>query len=655
MRIGLFTDAYLPDINGVVSSVVTLKQALEDLGHTVFVVSNHKSTKITYEDRVLRLSGLELKKLYGYKMTSPIQFEAFEYVRDMTLDVVHVQTEFGVGMFARQVAKLSNIPLVYTYHTTYEDYTHYINPMDIEFVEHMGKMAVRQLSKVLGNGAQAVIAPSEKTKNALIGYGVSTPIYVVPTGLDLTDFDHTKLDQNRVNEIRSSLGLSKDDHVVVFVGRIAKEKAIDIPIRAVAQSKDEKLHLVIVGGGTDEEFYKDIVDELDCHDKVHFVGRIPKEDIPYYYAAFDCFVSASMTETQGMTYIEALASGLCVFGRRDEVLDGLVYEDETGYYFDDENELTEKFELFFNKTKEQRASMVENCIQKTVPFSTELFAQKALAVYNQAIDDFNKVFTVEKIKMMDDFVRLTVMRDSDREPVKFLIPLDDFFDLKIMVNTNLDAYLVENYLDLQDYYKALKQAQTRVLSTDCTAHELEEYCIRKLDVSSDEVKAIVCELESRNLINDRQYALDKAQVWHSYGQNSAQIRNKLYRVGVDKEYIEEAISTLEETMEIENAYAVAKRLVHGVKEQSNRMKRQTLVNKLVTKGYSIDIAKQVSDSIEFDEDDSKSLELTINKAKRLYASFEEPKRTSKIRIYCLRKGFTSSQIDEVLEGEYIED
>ena len=396
------------------------------------------------------------------------------------------------------------------------------------------------------------------------------------------------------------------------------------------------------------------MDEQNCNDRVHFVGRVPKEKIPYYYAAFDCFVSASMTETQGMTYIEALASGLCVFGRRDEVLNDLVFEDKTGYYFDDENELVEKFDLFFSKSKEQREMMVNECIAKTEPFDTELFAHKALAVYEQAIDDFSQAFVVEKIKMVDDYVRLTVQRDSDREPIKFLIPLDDFFDLKISVNTILDAYLVENYLELQDFYKALKMAQTRALSVDCTAHEIEEYCLRRLDVSSEDAQTIVQELEQKGLINDRQYAMEKAQVWHSYGQNSAQIRNKLYKAGVDKDLIEEAISTLEETTEIKNAYAVAKRLVHNLKEQSNRMKRQTLTNKLVTKGYSLDVAKQVSESFEFDEDDSKSLELTIKKARRLYASFEEPKRSNKIRIYCLRKGYTSSQIDEILEGELVE-
>ena len=95
MRIGLFTDAYLPDINGVVSSVATLKEALEKKGHTVYVVSNHKGTNIVMEDHVLRLGGLELKKFYGYKMSSPIQIGAEKYIRDMNLDVIHVQTEAG--------------------------------------------------------------------------------------------------------------------------------------------------------------------------------------------------------------------------------------------------------------------------------------------------------------------------------------------------------------------------------------------------------------------------------------------------------------------------------------------------------------------------------------------------------------------------------
>lgn len=191
MRIGLFTDAYLPDINGVVSSVATLKHALEELGNTVFIITNHKGTKIVEDEdgHILRLPGLEIKKFYGYKMSSPLQFSADAYIERMDLDVIHIQTEAGVGMFGRQMAKALHIPIVYTYHTMYEDYTHYFNPLDFDSVEKLGKSVIRTFSRVMANGSQAVIAPSEKTKQALLQYGVIAPIYIVPTGLDLSEYD----------------------------------------------------------------------------------------------------------------------------------------------------------------------------------------------------------------------------------------------------------------------------------------------------------------------------------------------------------------------------------------------------------------------------------------------------------------------------------
>ncbi len=164
MRIGLFTDAYLPDINGVVSSVATLKHALEELGHTVFIITNHKGTKIVEDEdgHILRLPGLEIKKFYGYKMSSPLQFSADAYIERMDLDVIHIQTEAGVGMFGRQMAKVLHIPIVYTYHTMYEDYTHYFNPLDFDSVEKLGKSVIRTFSRVMANGSQAVIAPVKR-------------------------------------------------------------------------------------------------------------------------------------------------------------------------------------------------------------------------------------------------------------------------------------------------------------------------------------------------------------------------------------------------------------------------------------------------------------------------------------------------------------
>lgn len=654
MRIGLFSDAYLPDINGVVSSIATLKAALEKLGHTVFVVSNHNGINVKYdaENHILRLPGLEVKKFYGYKMSNPIQLRGEEYIRKMDLDVIHVHTEMGIGLFARQMAKKYNIPLVYTYHTLYEDYLHYVNPKDFQTVDQAGRRVVRYLSKLAGNGPMAVIAPSNKTKKALQSYGVKTPIYIVPTGIDLSDFLKKNLDAEKIQAVRQSLGLSDEAHTVVFVGRIAKEKCIEMPIEALSKVKDDNLHLIIVGGGTDLKFYQNETKELGIEERVHFVGKIPREEIPYYYSAFDCFVSASLSETQGMTYLEALASGLMVFGRRDEVLDGLVEEGKTGYYFDDAQELAAKLDAYFTLPKAQREAHVLDCVAKTEQYNTELFAQKVLAVYQQAIDDYHMAYRVDKILFTkDDFVRLSVARKKDTEEIKILIPDSDFFELKISKGTILDAYTVANYQSMQNFYEAFSKVKRRVILNDYTSYEVRQYCKKKLNLEDDEIDGIVHDLKEAHLIDDRQYALEKTLVWNSYGQNKLQIKKKLLKAGIAKDLIEEALQQISDEDEEGNAYEVAKRLVKGLSAQSQNVMRQTLIHKLVKKGYSMEVATRVGQSIELNLDEQKALQDALKKAQRLYASKSGNEQFQKIRLYCMKRGFSSAQIDEALEGD----
>lgn len=382
MNIGLFTDAYFPNISGVVSSIATLKQALEECGHTVYIITNHSGKDILFEENILKLPGLKLNFLYGNNLSMPFQFPAArEYIVSMDLDVIHVHTEFGIGKYARRVAEKLGIPVVYTYHTMYEEYTHYINPLDLSLVSSVEKEIVRDLSRNVANQSDAIIAPSNKTKKKLLEYGVTKPIYIIPTGLDLSEFEYDHLDQEQLRTIREELGFTSDDHIVTYVGRIGKEKQIEMPIRAIRLCKDTSIQLVVVGDGSEISNLKAIAIEEGVEDRVHFLGFKQRSIIPYYYTAFDCFVSASTTETQGMTYIEALASGLCVFGRRDEVLEDLVEEGKTGYYFDDENELAQKMDAFFEKTKEEREAFRTSCVEKTLPYNTKLFAKNVLRVY----------------------------------------------------------------------------------------------------------------------------------------------------------------------------------------------------------------------------------------------------------------------------------
>ena len=138
MRIGLFGDTYFPEINGVATSIKTLEDELIKLGHEVYIITTKADfSKPELEGRVLRLPGIELKFLYGYVLTSPLQISAFNIVRSLDLDIIHAHTEFGIGIFARICSRLLSIPLVSTYHTTYEDYTHYVNFINSNIVDNV--------------------------------------------------------------------------------------------------------------------------------------------------------------------------------------------------------------------------------------------------------------------------------------------------------------------------------------------------------------------------------------------------------------------------------------------------------------------------------------------------------------------------------------
>ena len=390
MRIGIFTETYLPDINGVVTSVVNLKKTLEMHGHEVYLVTNHANIiKTTYdaENRILRLPGIKLDFLYGYKVSSPLQPLAIKTINEWDLDIIHIQQEFGIGIFGRYLATTSNIPLVNTYHTTYEDYTHYVNLFDIKIVDDITKKLVEVLSKSFTKKSNIVITPSLKTKEMLEGYGIKKLISVIPTGLDLDKFDISQTSDEIKEEIKAKYNISSEDTLFTYVGRIAQEKSVDMVIKAfkVIKDKNIKAKLLIVGDGPDLDNLKKLVKKLELEDYVFFEGIVPSDHVPRYYHTADAFISASTTETQGLTYIEALASGLAIFARKDEVLEDLVIEGETGFYFDDENDLADKI-IIFSADKNIKKNVFNSALEKSKEYSLESYYNNIIACYREAIE-----------------------------------------------------------------------------------------------------------------------------------------------------------------------------------------------------------------------------------------------------------------------------
>ena len=176
MRIGLFSDTYLPHANGVAICVENLRLGLEKAGHEVYVITCNDSLKIESDKNIITLPSIILKNLYGYSATSPLHFNAYRKIKKLNLDIVHVHTEYGVGLFGRFIARYLRLPLIYTYHTMYEDYTHYLNFLDLRILDKPSLKFVEYVTKKYCDPSNVVIVPSKKTFNTLSKYNVKKRI-----------------------------------------------------------------------------------------------------------------------------------------------------------------------------------------------------------------------------------------------------------------------------------------------------------------------------------------------------------------------------------------------------------------------------------------------------------------------------------------------
>lgn len=387
MRIGIFTDTYLPDINGVVTSIEQERIQLENLGHEVFIITS--STRFLFpkwKENVLRLAGFKLpKKMYNYKLSSPYSFLASRTLKKKKLDVIHAHTEMGVGLFARLFSKLKKIPLVYTYHTMYEDYTHYIPGGKDK--DGMVSSGVKKLSKAFSNSCDEVIAPTEKTRNRLRMYGVEKYINVIPTGLDLEKFNPANYKKTEVKSFRERLN-HNDELIFMFVGRVAKEKNIKLILEAIKPLAESSLafKFLIIGGGPHVNELQDIVKTYKLGRYVKFLGKVPNDQIGMYYQISDVFITASTSETQGLTFIEAMASRKPVLAAYDEASKEIIDDGVNGWFFKNKDDLKDKMLEIINMNRKDLDSYGINGLIKCEKYDAVNFGKKIEDVLKRAID-----------------------------------------------------------------------------------------------------------------------------------------------------------------------------------------------------------------------------------------------------------------------------
>ena len=385
MNIALFTDTYPPEINGVATSTANLRATLIAHGHNVIVVTTNPFGKeMEYEDGIIRLPGVPMKQFYGYRLTSIYSKDAMKILLAFRPEVVHCQTDLPIGIFGTFVARKLRIGLIYTFHTMYEDYTYYVTKGHFDrFARH----TVRSFYRAKSNSFTEFIAPSEKIKEYLRSIGIDMTVPVIPTGIEFSRFSPEREDPKKTADLKAKFGISPKETVILSLGRIAKEKSIDVLLRGYATflQKGEPFptRFVITGWGPAEKELKDLVVELGIADKVVFTGKCDPSETQDYYRLGDYFVSASITETQGLTFMEAMAAHLPVLARYDDNLVGTIQDGKTGFFFYDEDDFDGKLRKLLTLDPANKKRIIDAALEAIDVYSMERFYQNIIEVYTR--------------------------------------------------------------------------------------------------------------------------------------------------------------------------------------------------------------------------------------------------------------------------------
>ena len=348
MRIGIFTDSYKPYTSGVVTSISTFKEELVRQGHQVFIFAPSYPLECEDEEGVYRFYSFQSPTNPDFSLAIPVLPGLNMLVKKLNLDIIHVHSPFTMGRVGLRYSRRYRIPLVFTYHTLYDQYVHYV-----PVAQDLAKEIVTKYSNDFCNHCHHVIVPSTEVEQMLKKYRIRTPVTVLPTGVPLH-----KLQQGDPHWLKKNYPIPAENKILLFVGRLTKEKNLEFLIKAFSQVKvrHPQTTLVLTAQGPLEEQLKKLTTSLGMRleQDVLFTGALPYETLANVYHSADLFVFSSMTETQGLVLIEAMAAGLPVvavkaFGVQDMVdhmVNGILTECDQGQFYEAICTLLENQELY---------------------------------------------------------------------------------------------------------------------------------------------------------------------------------------------------------------------------------------------------------------------------------------------------------------------
>lgn len=385
LRIAMFTEAYLPYINGVITHIKILTEGLTKMGHEVLIVTADPEAKHHYiKDGILHCPAKSSKRFYGFGLASPFSRTRLKLLKEFDPDIIHLHNEFAVGYSGISAAKALKKPVVYTMHTMYDEYVYYVAPA--MFTGAVKRIA-HSYSRYLAKRAAALTGPSLKVSEYFKSIGVEKDVKVIPNSVELDSFSPQNISPEQKAQFRARYQIPQEDMICCFVGRLGKEKSVDVLLDYWAQSirPEDRIRLVIIGDGPEKEALEQQTRELGIHTMVTFTGKVLHKDIPPYYASCDVYVTASLSDTDSISMLEGMATGLPVLQRYDPLNADQVRDNINGYVFKGPEDMAKYLKKIKHMSTEELNVLKHSVIESVRRSGAADLANYLLSIYQTVV------------------------------------------------------------------------------------------------------------------------------------------------------------------------------------------------------------------------------------------------------------------------------
>lgn len=376
MNIGIFTCNFSPLVNGLSVSISRYAEYFRLFGHQVYIFAPRYSGHREREPGVFRLPSLRVPTHRRYALPLPISPRLNQLIQGLGLDILHAQHPFILGPWALNLARKLGLPLVFTYHTLYEHYAHYVPLLQ----SLAAKLALKRAVE-FANQADLVIAPTWWVRRLLLNLGVQVPIEVVPTGVEL---------QEEVEDpasFRAGLNLEPEARVLLYLGRLAEEKNLVLLLHAfrlIAKAVPQAV-LLLVGEGDAREELETLAQELGLERSVRFVGLIPHAKVAGFYRLAEAFLFPSITEAQGLVILEAMACGTPVVAIKGTAAEDFIEDERDGFLVEEAVEAFAEASIRLLSDEGLRSTMAERARRKAGRFTARASAEQMLELYQRLV------------------------------------------------------------------------------------------------------------------------------------------------------------------------------------------------------------------------------------------------------------------------------